>query len=839
MDTKEDAESQEDRSPEDQPSSPNAVSQNVSGIMAGEAVHNASKGNPTPQSLPPLSRNVSENIVGEAVHNASKGNPTPQPLPPVHRRCQSEIVTPAHARNSSFQRLKSQMQKAWRWGGNSREQDYSFNPEVLANQKRQWYQLHSQTLDHTKFKEPTALFEHLVIVGLHPNANLEAVEDVFARRKKWEREAAKSDVTAYKRMQCWGPAYPSMDPQILFKYPPGRRLPMRLKDLGSFCFPEGVKTRLLERTPSLSELNELIYGQVHVGRDDQAFTFSLKVADNDTLYGVCLHVTEIVQRPPGILGSMSPLSRLSGRCSRFLVSAPRCYCVLTRVPFFELHYEMLNSIIAQERLNRITQFVTEVSLSSVPSTSKQHDRECDVDWMASAIPVDSAVALTAAAAGIISDDEIRTSSPKTWESHSPESGRASEASDSSHVREVDRDGRKNFDDCASESSETHSDAAERINESCEHGQSSPEIGTFKGSRSHGLQLRESFDTLRSSVRSMTLEDEDDELFANCEKDFDDDLIMEWAREHKNDLLQIVCSYHSLPLPQRGSKIVFKPLEHLQAIEYRRPSASDLGFSEIYLAISEAPVVNAKLAAAEEALSLSIWTTGTICRVLSLESVLMLITGVLLEKQVVIVCPNLGVLSAIVLSLVPMIRPFQWQSLFLPVLPGRMLDFLDAPVPFIVGIQQKPADLKMKTSSFIHVNVVKDQVKVCRLPTLPHYKELFSELAPYHAKLSSQKSIAKKHPVYRCNEIQADAAIKFLKIMRHYLESICSDLRSHTITNVQSNDRVRQTEVCLLLKDSFIDSFPNKDRTFIKLFVDTQLFAVLSDHRMSSFEHGSP
>lgn len=44
--------------------------------------------------------------------------------------------------------------------------------------------------------------------------------------------------------------------------------------------------------------------------------------------------------------------------------------------------------------------------------------------------------------------------------------------------------------------------------------------------------------------------------------------------------------------------------------------------------------------------------------------------------------------------------------------------------------------------------------------------------------------------------QADAAIKFLKIMRHYLESICSDLRSHTITNVQSNDRVRQTEVMI-------------------------------------------
>ncbi|KAI5447501.1 hypothetical protein KIW84_015089, partial [Lathyrus oleraceus] len=104
--------------------------------------------------------------------------------------------------------------------------------------------------------------------------------------------------------------------------------------------------------------------------------------------------------------------------------------------------------------------------------------------------------------------------------------------------------------------------------------------------------------------------------------------------------------------------------------------------------SEPTEVNAKLAAAEEALSLSVWTTSTTCRVLSLDTLLALLTGVLLEKQVVIVCPNLGVLSAVVLSLIPMIRPFQWQSLLLPVLPAKMIDFLDAPVPYIVGIQHK-------------------------------------------------------------------------------------------------------------------------------------------------------
>lgn len=72
----------------------------------------------------------------------------------------------------------------------------------------------------------------------------------------------------------------------------------------------------------------------------------IQVADNATLYGVCLHTQEFVQRPPGMLGSASSLPRAPGRGSRFLITAPRCYCLLTRVPFFELHYDMLNRLVS-------------------------------------------------------------------------------------------------------------------------------------------------------------------------------------------------------------------------------------------------------------------------------------------------------------------------------------------------------------------------------------------------------------------------------------------------------------------------------------------------------------
>ncbi|PPD95858.1 hypothetical protein GOBAR_DD07116 [Gossypium barbadense] len=726
------------------------------------------------------------------------------------------------------------MQKALRWGGNSRDDRFrsSFNPEVLANQKRQWKSrayhklviltkicyclkefrcLDKMACDKFRYEQPTSIFEHFIIAGVHPDTDLGTVEEAFAKRKKWETDMKRSGMIDVKMLQNHGPPLPIFEPQILFRYPPGKRLAMRLKDLATFCFPGGVKARLLERTPSFSELNELLYGQEHLSRDDFAFIFSLKVAGNATVYGVCLHVPELVQRQPG-----------SSR--QYMVSAPRCYCLLTRVPFFELHYEMLNSIIAQERLNRITEVVSETNPSLddlAPSSSKQDDQINDNtvtstpnseyvnEWMASALPVNSTVVLSSDTAA---NDEVSSASLKISSPLSSGSVAASDASDWGHVREIEKDVRKGvlyIDDNASEASEIRCSVLERINGTHENGQISPDIGSV-----FSLRSRTSSQSLfRCPARSLTSEDdeEEDDLFWNNEKEYGDDLIMEWAKENKNDLLQIVCSYHALALPQRGSEIVFQPLEHLQAIEYVRPPISALAMDESFFYSMEP------------------------------SEILAVIAGVLLEKQVVVVCPNLGVLSAVVLSLIPIIRPFQWQSLLLPVifhipaalslkvdrylcgcsivsiktnscdplflifvkfsctqvLPMRMLDFLDAPVPFLVGVQDKPADLKMKsTSNLVQVNLPKKQVKTCYVPQLPQRKELVSELGPIHSTLAFEGSIAKKHPTYRCNEVQ----------------------------------------VSLLLKDSFIDSFPIKDRPFIKLFVDTQLFTVLSDSRLSRYEN---
>ncbi|KAE8661748.1 hypothetical protein F3Y22_tig00113724pilonHSYRG00152 [Hibiscus syriacus] len=97
-------------------------------------------------------------------------------------------------------------------------------------------------------------------------------------------------------------------------------------------------------------------------------------------------------------------------------------------------------------------------------------------------------------------------------------------------------------------------------------------------------------------------------------------------------------------------------------------------------------------------------------------------------------------------ILPQLLDGKWYLVL--VLPMRMFDFLDAPIPFLVGLQQKPMDLKMKTYNLVQVNVLKNQVKTSHFPTLPRHRELLSELGPIHSRLSLEAIC--RHSAIQCS-----------------------------------------------------------------------------------------
>ncbi|KAJ8526541.1 hypothetical protein K7X08_029018 [Anisodus acutangulus] len=719
----------------------------------------------------------------------------------------------------------------------------AYNPEILTSQKRQWARFQLQSLDHRVWKEPSRLFESMVVVGLHPSCDIQALQRLYFSRKLDGPGRLRSAIGGQSQSRV----EPNLEPQVLFVYPLEKQLPLKYKDLLSFCFPAGVEVHAAERTPSMSELNEILLGQEHLKQNDLSFVFRLQVADNSTLYGCCVLVEEMVQKPSGLLSLISDGQHTSLGISRQILTTRRCYCILSRLPFFDLHFGVLNSIFTEERLERLTKQVGNLDFDSLVIDDKEGNLEENPPSRSLEKTAQYVLNGTLESPQPITADSIisGTVSDKSQLENGIAEGDILPKKDESDNKACMVDNDVDFANTefilrrqVPEASDNPTDDNKQLVEKdvpnavlpllryhqCESSESS---SSFQGSPNEDRHFRSDFDETETEEASFSGQDD-----SSQHSD-----IVEWAKAKNHGSLQILCEYYKLKCPARGSTIKFHPMDHLHPLEYYRPdeallhvagSTIDLKSCSTSLELAEA---HNALMVEEEATALSVWAVACLCGSLRLEHVLTLFAGALLEKQIVVVCSNLGILSACILAIIPLIRPYQWQSLLMPVLPNDMLDFLDAPVPYIVGVKNKTSEVQSKLTNAILVDANKNQVKSPTLPQLPQQKELYSRLSPYYAKLVGESYLARKRPVYECTDVQVEAAKCFLAVLRSYLDSLCSNLRSHTITNVQSND----DKVSLLLKESFIESFPSRDRPFMKLFLDTQLFSVHTDFVLSFFQ----
>ncbi|TXG61641.1 hypothetical protein EZV62_013004 [Acer yangbiense] len=752
--------------------------------------------------------------------------------------------------DSKLQKIQRQVTRVLKGFGSPSEgqRNGTYNPEVLTSQKRQWASCQLQYLDHIhkSLKEPSRLFESMVVVGLHPNCDIQALERQYIARKS----ETPGKLRTALNYQNHSRVEPNIEPQVLSVYPREKQLPLKYKDLLSYCFPGGVEVgarfdhffvlwllpvHAVERTPSMSELNEILLGQEHLKQSDLSFVFRLQVGDDSTLYGCCMLVEEIVQKPSGLLSMISDKQPAYPTLSRHLLTTRRCYCILSRLPFFELHFGVLNSIFTEERLERLTKGMGDFNFESIEGLNEEENLDSTsldhraVDDMQNGTTDNSQLSLGVddSTSGRVTDGCTKLENQKVDNDNVV----VPIAIESEMVTIKEESDGANLEDChiSVEDFSTNKQAVDRRLPllRCYQSESSESSPSVLGSPCEDRNFRSDNDDTETEEAS----------FSGQEDSSDNIDIHEWAKANNFGSLQILCEYYRLCCPARGTTLHFHPLEHLHPLKYHRPdetalhstgSTIDLRSCSSSLEFVEA---HTALLAEEEATALSAWTVACLCGSLRLENVLTMFAGALLEKQIVVVCSNLGILSASVLSIVPLIRPYRWQSLLMPILPNDMLDFLDAPVPYIVGVKNKTSEVQSKLTNVIMVDPNKNQVKTPSMPQLPQHKELFSSLSPYHAKLVGESYLGRKRPIYECTEVQIEAAKGFLAVLRSYLDKLCSNLRSHTITNVQSNN----DKVSLLLKESFIDSFPSRDRSFMKLFVDTQLFSVHTDRVLSFYQ----
>jgi hypothetical protein len=100
--------------------------------------------------------------------------------------------------------------------------------------------------------------------------------------------------------------------------------------------------------------------------------------------------------------------------------------------------------------------------------------------------------------------------------------------------------------------------------------------------------------------------------------------------------------------------------------------------------------------------LSAATMDVLLKTLDVNMILSIWTCLLCENRVVLFHPDSRILVALCQAFCDTLFPLHWCHVLIPVLPSALVDFLHAPVPFLIGIPSMPADLEVDGCVFVDV-----------------------------------------------------------------------------------------------------------------------------------------
>ena len=96
------------------------------------------------------------------------------------------------------------------------------------------------------------------------------------------------------------------------------------------------------------------------------------------------------------------------------------------------------------------------------------------------------------------------------------------------------------------------------------------------------------------------------------------------------------------------------------------------------------------------------------------------------------------------AIVELLYPFTWSGVFIPVLPARLIETLEAPCPYIIGIERRYDKIELPTDDFVLVDLDQNEIESSMGPPVPLPKQqrrklqsLLQQAAPHQNRYGVQ------------------------------------------------------------------------------------------------------
>ncbi|XP_053923217.1 DENN domain-containing protein 5A isoform X2 [Cuculus canorus] len=158
-----------------------------------------------------------------------------------------------------------------------------------------------------------------------------------------------------------------------------------------------------------------------------------------------------------------------------------------------------------------------------------------------------------------------------------------------------------------------------------------------------------------------------------------------------------------------------------------PAGRSLKFSGVY-----GPIICQRPSTNE--LPLFDFPVKEVFELLGVENVVQLFTCALLEFQILLYSQHYQRLMTVAETITALMFPFQWQHVYVPILPASLLHFLDAPVPYLMGLHSNGLDDRSKLE-------LPQEANLCFVDVDNHFIELPEDLPQFPNKLEFVQEIS--------------------------------------------------------------------------------------------------
>ncbi|EAT87785.2 hypothetical protein SNOG_05394 [Parastagonospora nodorum SN15] len=128
------------------------------------------------------------------------------------------------------------------------------------------------------------------------------------------------------------------------------------------------------------------------------------------------------------------------------------------------------------------------------------------------------------------------------------------------------------------------------------------------------------------------------------------------------------------------------------------------------------------------------------RCLSIPNIVTLFEFVLSESRIILLSSHTAMLHLASMAIVNLLYPFQWAGVFIPILPARLVQTIEAPCPYIVGIERRYEPTDYPEDEYVLIDLDANSIvsNGPPPPALPRQQRrklmsLLQHSAPHHAR----------------------------------------------------------------------------------------------------------